>query len=101
MDADGLPQHRYRQAWFDSYLQLWVGLVTLSWTCHPDVDSRTPVRERGDPNTTKPPPSKHSRVAATDTSPARKCWVRAPTGSSPLQGATATSPLEGSHTRDN
>ena len=31
-------QHTYRQAWFDSYWQLWVGLVTLSWTCHPVLD---------------------------------------------------------------
>ena len=26
-----------------------LGLVTLSWTCHPDVGSCTPVRERGVP----------------------------------------------------
>src|SRR5438445_763468 len=84
MDAVGPPQHTYWRRWFDSYWQLWVGLVTLSWTCDPDVGSCTPVRKRGGPDTTKPP--KHSRVAATDTSPARKGWVRRPTTSSPLQG---------------
>ena len=31
MDAVEPFQHTYRQAWFDSYWQLWVGLVTLMW----------------------------------------------------------------------
>src|SRR5579864_7040785 len=48
-----------------------LGLVTPSWTCHPDVGSCTPVRERGVPIPQSRHPSKHSRVAATDTSPAR------------------------------
>jgi hypothetical protein len=70
MDAVGPPQHTYRQAWFDSYWQVWVGLVTLMWAC------ALLSTNRGRLNKAAALPAQPR--SATNISPARKGWVRAP-----------------------
>ena len=70
---------------FDSNWQLLVGLVTLVWARALLSSNRGRLNKAA----IRPPPSQHSRVAATNISPARKGWVRPPTSSSPLQGTPA------------